>query len=140
MDLLYGEDFFLAHSGGWELDPDVDWRWNGHEYYGLAMPQLYAEVGRKDLSIKIGHFYSIVGYEGVMAPDNFFYSKSYSYQFAGPFQHSGIQGNWQVNDAWQVQAGLVNGWDALDRVEDSVNFIGSVKYTNPNRGWWIPSP
>ena len=136
MDLLYGEDFFLGQSGGWELDPDATPRWNGGEYYGLAMPQLYVEAGTRDLSIKVGHFYSVVGYEGVMAPYNFFYSKSYSYQFAGPFQHWGGQVNWQVNEAWQVQAGLVNGWDALDRPQDSVNVIGSVKYTNPNRGWW----
>ena len=53
------------------------------------MPQMYVEVGTQDLSLKVGHFYSIVGYEGVMAPYNFFYTKSYSYQFAGPFQHWG---------------------------------------------------
>lgn len=136
MDLLYGEDFLLAQSLGWELNDNGTNAWNGHEYYGLAMPQAYVQAGTRDLSLKVGHFYSIVGYEGVMAPYNFFYSKSYSYQFGGPFQHWGAQVDWQVNEVWLVQAGLVNGWNALDREEDSVHFIGSVKYTNPNRGWW----
>ncbi|HPM81650.1 MAG TPA: outer membrane beta-barrel protein [Candidatus Anammoximicrobium sp.] len=136
LDLLYGEDFLLAQSVGWELNDDGTPGWNGHEYYGLAMPQAYIEAGTCNLSVKIGHFYSIVGYEGVMAPYNFFYSKSYSYQFAGPFQHWGGQVDWQLNEAWQVQAGLINGWNALDREQDTVNFIGRVKYTNPDRGWW----
>ena len=136
LDLLYGEDYWLTQSRGWELNPNILPRWNSSEYYGLAMPQLYAEAGTKDLSIKVGHFYSIIGYEGVMAPYNFFYSKSYSYQFSGPFDHWGGQVNWQVNEAWQVQVGLVNGWEALDRTEDSVNLIGSVKYARPCGGWW----
>lgn len=136
LDLLYGEDYWLAQSTGWERNLDGTPGWSGSEYYGLAMPQAYIEAGTCNLSVKIGHFYSVVGYEGVMAPDNFFYSKSYSYQFAGPFQHWGAQVDWQVNEAWEVQAGLVNGWDALDRVQDNVNFIGRIKYTNPYRGWW----
>ncbi len=136
LDLLYGEDYWLAQSNGWEKNPDGTPGWNGHEYYGLAMPQAYIEAGTCNLSVKIGHFYSVVGYEGVMAPDNFFYSKAYSYSFAGPFQHWGAQVDWQVNDAWEVNLGLVNGWDALDRVQDNMNFIGRIKYSNLDRGWW----
>jgi len=136
VDLLYGEDFLLAQSLGWELDPDASRRWNSGEYYGLAMPQMYVEAGRNDLSLKVGHFYSIVGYEGVMSPSNVFYSKAYSYQFAGPFTHWGGQLTWNPNDCWQAQVGLVNGWNALDREEDSVNLIAGVKYTDPNRNWW----
>ncbi len=136
LDLLYGEDYWLAQSNGWERNPDGTPSWNGHEYYGLAMPQAYLEVGTCNLSVKIGHFYSVVGYEGVMAPDNFFYTKSYSYSFGGPFQHWGAQVDWQVNDEWEMQLGLVNGWDALDRVQDNMNFIGRIKYTSPYRGWW----
>lgn len=136
VDLLYGEDFLLAQSLGWELNDDATRRWNSGEYYGLALPQLYAEAGWQDLSVKIGHFYTIIGYEGVTAPGNFFYSKSYSYQFGGPFTHWGGLVNWNVNDCWQLQAGVHNGWNALDREEDHLGFIGGIKYTDPCDSWW----
>ena len=55
-DLLYGEDFPLAMSQGWEVNPGGQSSWNSGEYYGLAMPQLYGEVGREDLSLKLGNF------------------------------------------------------------------------------------
>ena len=135
IDYLYGEDYFLAESIGMEKRPDGAARWN-NEYYGSAFPQAYVSMGNQDLSLQVGHFYSVVGYEGVMAPDNFFYSKSYSYQFAGPFTHWGAQANWNPSRAWSVQAGLHNGWDALDRVSDSVGFIGKVRYDSRATGSW----
>jgi len=135
IDYLYGEDYLLAESAGLERDPDGAPRWNP-EYYGSAFPQAFASVGNQDLSLQVGHFYSVVGYEGVMSPGNFFYSKSYSYQFAGPFTHWGGQVNWNIDDAWTVQAGLTNGWDALDRTSDSVGFVGKIKYTDVDSGFW----
>lgn len=135
IDYLYGEDYFLAESIGLEKRPDGSARWN-NEYYGSAFPQAYVSAGNQRLSVQLGHFYSVVGYEGVMAPDNFFYSKSYSYQFAGPFTHWGAQMNWRPNDCWTIQAGLHNGWDALDRVSDSVGFIGKVRYDSRSTGSW----
>lgn len=135
VDLLYGEDFFLAESIGMEKRPDGSPHWN-KEYYGLALPQAFVSLGSQRLSLQLGHFYSVVGYEGVMAPDNFFYSKAYSYQFAGPFTHWGAQGNFKVNERWNVNLGLTNGWDALDRVSDDVGFVGKVRYDNPTNGRW----
>lgn len=44
VDLLYGEDFPNATSLGWEVNPGVR-DWNSGEYYGIALPQLYGEVG-----------------------------------------------------------------------------------------------
>ncbi len=134
-DILYGEDFFLAESIGMEKHSDGAAHWNP-EYYGLAIPQAYVSLGSQNLSVQLGHFYSIVGYEGVMAPSNFFYSKAYSYQFAGPFTQWGGQVNWNLSEALTVEAGLVNGWDALDRTTDRVNFIGRVKYTEVTTGSW----
>lgn len=135
LDLLYGEDYLLAQSLGVETQSDGSSRWND-DYYGLALPQAYVSLGNQYLSLQAGHFYSVVGYEGVMAPDNLFYSKSYSYQFAGPFQHWGTQLNWTPTDAWTVNAGLINGWNALDRVEDHLGFIGRVRYDNRSLGSW----
>ena len=75
IDFIYGEDYFLAESIGIEKRPDGTAHWN-REYYGMAFPQAYVSVGNENLNMQVGHFYSVVGYEGVMSPDNFFYSKS----------------------------------------------------------------
>lgn len=135
MDIMYGEDFLLAESLGREKRSDGRGHWN-NQYYGIATPQGFVSAGNQRLSFQLGHFYSVVGYEGVMAPDNFFYSKSYSYQFAGPFTHWGGQMNWNPNNALSVQLGLHNGWDAFDRVSDSVGFVGKVRYDSQSSGHW----
>ena len=128
-DLLYGEDFPLATSLGWETN--VSGRdWNSGEYYGLAMPQLYGEIGNQELSVKLGHFYTIVGYEGVPAVGNFFYFKSYSYQFAGPFTHWGGLVNWNATDNLEIEAGLVNGWNGLASPYSQANFLGRARVRN----------
>jgi hypothetical protein len=135
VDLLYGEDYFLAESIGMEKRQDGSAHWNS-QYYGLALPQAYVALGNERVSLQMGHFYSVVGYEGVMSPDNFFYSKAYSYQFAGPFTHWGVQSNFKMNQSWNLQLGLTNGWDALDRVSDDVGFVGKVRYDNPTSEMW----
>ncbi len=135
LDMMYGEDFLLAESIGMEKRPNGDPHWNG-EFYGLAIPQAYVEVGTERLSAKIGKFYSTIGYEGVMSPYNFFYSKAYSYQFAGPFTHSGGVATWKINNRWETHVGLVNGWDAVDRTSDRVNLLAGIKYATPCNGWW----
>jgi hypothetical protein len=135
VDVIYGEDFWLAQAVGLENHDDGSSHWNS-QYYGLAIPQAYAEMGSSELSLKLGHFYSVVGYEGLPAPNNFFYTKSYSYQFAGPFTHWGGLATWTPSDRWQVQGGLTNGWDTLDREpDDNANFLGLVKYSGAYGGW-----
>lgn len=127
IDMLYGTDFLLAQSRGLEVNPGFGGGWNP-EYYGLAFPQLYAELGTDLVSLKLGHFYTLVGYEGVPAPVNFFYSKSYSYQFAGPFTHWGGVATVRPGERLTLDAGLVNGWNALDRDGDRVNFLGRINF------------
>ncbi|MBX9626888.1 MAG: porin, partial [Gemmataceae bacterium] len=135
LDLLYGNDFLLAQSPGFEVGPAGQPKWNG-TYYGLALPQAYVQAGTEALSVKLGHFYTVVGYEGVPADGNFFYTHSYSYMFAGPFTQWGGLLTAKPSDRWQVDAGLVNGWNALDGVFDAANFLGRVKYTPESRQWW----
>lgn len=135
-DMLYGADYLVAQSAGLEVTRTGGSRWNSSPYYGLALPQAYGEIGNTSKSVKLGHFYSIVGYEGVQAANNFFYSHAYSYQFAGPFTHWGGLGSWQPSDRWQVQAGVINGWNSLDNSVDQAAFMGGLKYTDDVNRWW----
>ena len=108
VDLLYGTDFLYTVAAG--LDSD----WNSNRYYGLAMPQLYAEVGSQALNVKFGHFYTLIGYEVVPAIGNFFYTHAYTMQYGEPFTHTGVLGTWNPNDQLSIIGGITNGWDNWD--------------------------
>jgi hypothetical protein len=131
-DVLFGNDFFLAQSNGLERHQNASPKWN-EQLHGFALPQMYAEIGNSKFSIKAGHFYTIIGYEGVPAPSNFFYSKSYSYQFAGPFTHWGGLATANLTPQLTFQAGVVNGWDALDRQQDKPSLISGIKYATADK-------
>ena len=136
VDVLYGNDFFLAQSAGFELNRDGTRKWNSSVSNGLAIPQAYLEVGSDTLFVQLGHFYTVVGYEGIPSANNFFYSHAYSYQFAGPFTQWGGLVTWKPNANWEVQAGPVNGWNTLDGTPNNVEFLGKAKYTSDSKDWW----
>lgn len=101
-----GPDTQCFGDGGW----DGNWFTSNDQNYGSAIPQLYGEVAYNDVSIKIGHFYTIIGYEVVPAPDNFFYSHSYALAYE-PFTHVGALASYKYNDRVTFHGGWVNGWD-----------------------------
>ncbi|MCI0704160.1 MAG: outer membrane beta-barrel protein [Planctomycetia bacterium] len=135
LDALFGYDHFLGQSRGFEVDRDAGKRWNG-QYYGLAIPQAYVEAGNDVMTLKLGHFYTLVGYEVLPATGNFFYSHAYSYQFGQPFTHWGGLITTQLTGNWQVQVGLANAWDTLVGRVNSVNFLGGLKYIPDGERWW----
>jgi hypothetical protein len=90
---------------------------------------LYGEVGVDNLSVKIGHFYTIIGYEVVTAPDNFFYSRAYTMQYGEPFTHTGALATWTPNEQLSVMTGGTYGWDNFDDIYDDFSFLGGVTFT-----------
>jgi hypothetical protein len=129
VDVMYGSDAIFTQAygipgselgtgqtldrGSWDLKLVND------RFYNLAIPQAYAEmyvpVGN-GLNVKIGHFYTPIGYETVPAPDNLFYTHAYTMQFGEPFTHTGIMGNYAIDGNWSVMGGAVTGsatggWD-----------------------------
>ncbi len=92
---------------------------SNNRFYDLALPQAYAEayvpIGN-GLNVKAGHFYTPIGYETVPAPDNFFYTHAYTMQYGEPFTHTGVMGNYAVDENWSVMGGATTGsatggWD-----------------------------
>lgn len=127
IDLLYGTDHRFTMAGGLEDD------WNGdHRFYGLAMPQAYLDVAYNNWTVRMGHFYSILGYESVMAPENFFYSHSYTHQYGEPFTHTGALAMYELNDCWSLSAGFHRGWDQWEDNNDELGFLGGVGWTSPS--------
>ena len=143
-DVMFGRDawYFAGYTG---LDSD----WNlGHrssnyndnpllrrdltdeerESYGFAMPQLYGEASISNWSVKIGHFYSLMGYESSRADQRFFYGMSRNFEVT-PTTHTGALVTFTgiENMEWSV------GWAAgenntFDRGYNESLVIGGVKY------------
>jgi hypothetical protein len=136
VDVLYGTDAqktqaFGNDGGTWDVTFD-------HGSYGWAIPQAYAEVAMGDWNVKVGHFYTIVGYEVVPATGNFFYSHAYTQFNSEPFTHTGVLVTNTANDCLTWYAGWTLGWDTgFDQFRDGSNFLGGfglqmtddVKYT-----------
>ena len=123
---MYGVDgpdtqAFGNNPGVWDLDPAFT---RGGKY-GWALPQLYGEVAMGDLSVKIGHFYTLVGYEVVPAPQNFFYSHSIMMYNTEPFTHTGAIATYEMNDCTTLYGGWTAGWDTgFDQFGDGSTFLG----------------
>jgi hypothetical protein len=95
----------------------------------MAFPQLYAQFGTNDLSVKVGHFYTIIGYEVVPAKDNFFVTQSYLMQYAEPFTHTGALASYKASDDLTLHGGVTRGWDNWEDVNDDYDFLGGVTWT-----------
>jgi hypothetical protein len=140
VDLLYGTDHVYTTALGLETFRDGSPKWNSDNgpvgtNYGLAMPQAYVEafapVGG-GLSVKLGHFYTILGHEVVTAPDNFFYSHAYTMQYGEPFTHTGLLAAYTVDDRLTVQAGFTRGWDTWEDNNNDLGFLGGFTWTGPD--------
>ena len=91
--------------------------------------QVFAPIGN-GVEIKLGHFYTPMGYETVTSTGNFFYSHSFTHQYFEPFTHWGAIASTPISDSLKVSVGAVAGWDVLDDSSDKVSFLGTVTYTS----------
>ena len=127
-DVLYGTDGPDAQSFG---NPGGRWdNSNGFDHgrdYGWALPQAYLEIAQGDWSVIAGHFYTIVGYETVTAPDNFFYSHSLTSFNSEPFTHTGVLATYQASDSLELYGGWTAGWDTgFDQFGGGSTFLGGA--------------
>ncbi|MEM7454565.1 MAG: outer membrane beta-barrel protein [Planctomycetota bacterium] len=120
-DFVYGTDAQKTQAfGGTGWDNSFD---NG--VYGWAIPQLYLEFGAGDVSVKAGHFFTLVGYEVVATPENFFYSRSLTMFNSEPFTHSGVLTTYEASESLTLHGGWVAGWDSGFEVNDGGSmFLG----------------
>ena len=111
--------------------------------YGIALPQAYMEtyvpVGN-GLDVKIGHFYTPIGYETVPANENFFYTHAYTMQYGEPFTHTGALGNYALNSNWSTMGGITTGsatggWDGgFNQQLGNWSGIGGTTWTSDDKG------
>lgn len=137
VDFIYGNDANDTSAFG-GLDGSFDYRWTDNDIadendLGIAMPQLfvsfYAPIGN-GVTVDVGHFYTIIGYEVVTAPDNFFYSHAYTMLYGEPFTHTGVKANTDLTENLNMTAGIVTGWDDVENELTSNSFLGGLTWTS----------
>ena len=152
VDYIYGTDGPDTQAFGNPAGTyDFNNGWNNGGQYGSALPQLYMEAGYGDLSVKVGHFYTIIGYEVVQATGNFFYSHANTMYNSEPFTHTGALVTYDHSDDITLYGGYVEGYDSgfedngdaflggaslglTDRLDVTYAAIGGRLNTNPNGG------
>lgn len=154
-DVMYGTDSVFTQAYGvpaYDVNTgqamnrstwDLNMLRSTSRFYDIALPQAYAEayapVGN-GLNIKVGHFYTPIGYETTPVPDNFFYTHAYTYQYGEPFTHTGLLGNYTVDKNWSVMGGAVTGsatggWDGgWDKQLGNWAGIGGTTWTSDDDG------
>lgn len=134
IDMLYGTDGRWIGSAGLELDnPPLTSKWNSERFYHLAMPQAYGEIGYGDWKIRGGKFVTLLEYEVIAAPSNFFYSHSYGFLYAVPFTHTGALAYYVPNDQLTLIGGIHRGWERWEDDNDSAAFLGGATFTSSDK-------
>ena len=127
VDYVFGVDGADTQAFGNLNQQGYDNEWDASSDYSSALPQLYGTLGYNDWTLKVGHFYTLIGYEVVQATGNFFYSHSYSQYYGEPFTHTGALATHDAGCGTQYHAGYVYGWDTgFDDGGDQSMFLGGI--------------
>lgn len=128
-DFAFGEDtrFMRVNAG-----LDEDW-YTGHDRrrndtYGFALPQAYADAAMNQWLVRVGHFYTPLGYEGARADGRFFYTRSLSFD-ALPVVQSGAMAYYKGFQKLETGIGWTNGLnEGFDNIDGGSLISFSAKY------------
>jgi hypothetical protein len=84
-----------------------------------AYVQFRVPIGN-GLDFKFGKFVTLLGYEVIETPANLNVTRGFLFSLGLPLTHTGILASYKINDNWDIQLGLVNGWNNSDS-----NFLGA---------------
>ena len=122
VDFAYGTDAAYLQSSGLEMKSNGASHWGSGDYYA-ALPQLYAEFGYNNFSLKVGKLLCPLGYESLQSPNRFFYSQSYS-RLVLPRTVTAVVGTWYVNPGLMVYVAGGNGEKFYSDSDDNAFVAG----------------
>ena len=106
LKVSFGETAKFIHSAGLgEPDDEVD--------LTEAYVDYRAPLG-SGLGLRFGKFATYHGAEVIEARDNFNYSRSFLFNHAIPFTHTGFMAEYAFSKAFTADLYLVNGWDVTN--------------------------
>jgi hypothetical protein len=113
------------------LEPTFD---DPNSFYGLCLPQFYAEVAVNDLTVKMGHFASFTSLEVIPAPLNFFYSHALLIcPYFEPCLVTGLQADYKLDDNWTAVGGFNRGGMMFEDPSETLNFLGGPKWASDDK-------
>ncbi|MBN2473051.1 MAG: porin [Pirellulales bacterium] len=129
LDMLFGSDWRFGVNHGLEN------RINGFEgqSYGMVIPQMYLEVAINRLSVKMGHFASLLDYEVIPGPLNPFYSHSYCYGYTVDQLVTGAVADYKLTDQVSVLAGFTRGWFMFEDLNHDLDVTGGVRWASRDK-------
>ena len=129
LDLSYGTDWRFGQCYG--LENRIN---SMNSFYGLIVPQFYADVAVNNLTVRMGHFASDTSLEKVPAVANFFYSHAYLLSgYFDPLLVTGIQADYKLGDNWDLVGGMNRGWLEFEYPNATWNFLGGIKWHSDNK-------
>jgi len=81
------------------------------------------------LKLRFGKFATYLGAEVIEAKDNFNYSRSFLFNYAVPFTHTGFMGGYKFSEAFTANLYLVNGWDVTTDNNNGKTFGVGLAFT-----------
>jgi hypothetical protein len=127
VDIDYSTDWRCGNTFGLEN------RFNGdYQLYGLIMPQFYLDMAYNDLTVRLGHWAPMAGYEVVPSPANFFYSHEYG-MCNQPILVTGGEAIYKINDQWSVLAGANRGWFMFEDMNHSWDIMSAVEWVSKDK-------
>jgi hypothetical protein len=125
VDVCFGTDprFFKDAVG-------LEQSWDETGPYQLALPQFYTDLAHDDWVFRFGHFVTLLSYEVIQSPQNFFYSHSYQFSYAVPYTHTGALAikKFGQDKEWSITTGITQGNDVFFD-DPHPNFLGGIAYT-----------
>jgi len=115
----------------------------GNSLSDFAVKQAYVDllvpVGENGLSLQIGTWDTIIGYEVFNGKDNPHFTRSFAF-FIEPFVHTGVKGSYAINDSIEFLFGIADSYNSTigGRSPNSNNgdltYLGALSLTMPEDG------
>jgi hypothetical protein len=138
-EAIYGWDTGLVHSNGLYDNPATLGVTKGY-YKSRTSPENQFDINQAYLDIALpvgnglrlraGKFVTLLGEEVINPTGNPLYSHSYLFGFAIPFTHTGIIGEYKLNDDVTIDAGVTRGWNqSIKDNNGDPDFLGGITFT-----------
>jgi hypothetical protein len=130
---MYGRDAFFTHSNGILDNNNKD---GGGPFDQPDLMQAYVQfaipVGT-GLTLEVGKFATLIGYEATNPTSNLLYTLSYQASFANPTSQTGILASYRV-DSLTFTAGVSRGWDQTTYDNNgAADFLGQVAWKRDDK-------
>jgi hypothetical protein len=103
--------------------------------YGVDPISFYAEAYfptvANGLDLRLGRWFTPFGVESLEAVSTPTVTRSYSFNFAPPFTHTGLLSTWTLNPTWTLQAGPCLGNDIFIDPAAEPRFVGTLRWAPP---------